>query len=169
MENAAPQVALPPGYVLQCGHGHEAVENPPRRATTRPPPSCFNAATAMRPWRTGAGSPPPRRPSHGFNAATAMRPWRTESIFIDFQQPFVSFNAATAMRPWRTGGGTPSTPSRCTLQCGHGHEAVENASCGVTTYWCSVLQCGHGHEAVENGGRLTEVAADGSASMRPRP
>ena len=37
---------------LQCGHGHEAVENfcVPRSAAS--PKACFNAATAMRPWRT---------------------------------------------------------------------------------------------------------------------
>lgn len=39
------------------------------------------------------------------------------------------------------------------LQCGHGHEAVENGT-GCEIVICDVaLQCGHGHEAVENRSR----------------
>ena len=58
----------------------------------------------------------------------------------------MGFNAATAMRPWRTRALTARY--LLTLE----------------------LQCGHGHEAVENGGRHVEFGvALHDASMRPRP
>ena len=37
---------------LQCGHGPKAVENPTGVAERLADGSCFNAATARRPWRT---------------------------------------------------------------------------------------------------------------------
>ena len=85
---------------LQCGHGGEAVENLTSPCTESPPMSAFNAATAVRPWRTGVEECCCRDRS-AFNAATAVRPWRTERA------------------PVVTGGWE-------TLQCGHGGEAVEN-------------------------------------------
>ena len=39
----------------------------------------------------------------------------------------MGFNAATAMRPWRTSIETWTLQYHERLQCGHGHEAVENA------------------------------------------
>ena len=55
------------------------------------------------------------------------------------------------------------------LQCGHGHEAVENGT-GCEIVICDVaLQCGHGHEAVENSFAWHEATGRQGASMRPRP
>ena len=63
----------------------------------------------------------------------------------------LSFNAATAMRPWRTFLGDSTHRAASTLQCGHGHEAVENGGEGAEKdAVAQLLQCGHGHEAVEN-------------------
>ena len=64
-------------HQLQCGHGHEAVENGPYLVADRVTLDGFNAATAMRPWRTCEAERQGCRVRNGFNAATAMRPWRT--------------------------------------------------------------------------------------------
>ena len=40
---------------LQCGHGHETVENGTIERKDNLTPHSFNAATAMRPWRTRQG------------------------------------------------------------------------------------------------------------------
>ena len=55
------------------------------------------------------------------------------------------------------------------LQCGHGHEAVENSTAGNVYTARPKLQCGHGHEAVENGGPAAAPVRGSPASMRPRP
>ena len=41
------------------------------------------------------------------------------------------FNAATAMRPWRTVRYSVNQLTPTQLQCGHGHEAVENRATGM--------------------------------------
>ena len=41
------------------------------------PPTCFNGATALRPW-TEWESAPAARVQNGFNGATALRPWTVE-------------------------------------------------------------------------------------------
>src|SRR5438128_1112547 len=61
---------------LQCGHGDDAVENQAILRRKRLRTLCFNAATAMTPWRTG-GRRTARLSCGSFNAATAMTPWRT--------------------------------------------------------------------------------------------
>src|SRR5919197_1421666 len=89
-----------PDGTLQCGHGGEAVEDHRSGLTGAVGAGCFNAATAVRPWRTdisvggthcffglqcGHGGEAVedrpnavrRRGARGFNAATAVRPWRT--------------------------------------------------------------------------------------------
>ena len=38
--------------LLQCGHGTQAVENRMCRCCDIPIHRCFNAATALKPWRT---------------------------------------------------------------------------------------------------------------------
>ena len=114
--------------MLQCGHGHEAVENLQHMSIQR---SRFRTS---------------------FNAATAMRPWRTSVDIVADPATAKCFNAATAMRPWRTRGGNYVYQVRPrTLQCGHGHEAVENSVGNEYNPAAEQLQCGHGHEAVENG------------------
>ena len=55
------------------------------------------------------------------------------------------------------------------LQCGHGHEAVENMVEEYLKFEALSLQCGHGHEAVENSARRWEDRRRTAASMRPRP
>ena len=133
-----------PGWELQCGHGGEAVENAHQRLRLLRRPISFNAATAVKPWRTGS-APPIRRLPHGFNAATAEKPWRTIYFSI------------------------PGNKGQ-ELQCGHGGEAVENAALTFARIRNAyMLQCGHGGEAVENvktvGDHLGVVCL---ASMRPR-
>src|SRR5216683_1945128 len=100
--------------LLQCGHGGEAVENKMMTAWKLNQQQCFNAATAVRPWRTLA-----RLLQHsqgaGFNAATAVRPWRTSETGKNTRSTATSFNAATAVRPWRTS---------CTSGLGHTDTAL---------------------------------------------
>ena len=55
------------------------------------------------------------------------------------------------------------------LQCGHGHEAVENMRLTLPQARSLVLQCGHGHEAVENLAEQFCHPPLDQASMRPRP
>src|SRR5215510_1028052 len=104
------------GVELQCGHGTEAVENRIPADIPSSPHGCFNAATALRPWRTKSARMQLRE-SAGFNAATALRPWRT-------------------VHP------PPTAPSPAGLQCGHGTEAVENYSPCTNGLPMSELQCG---------------------------
>ena len=106
--------------------------------------TCFNAATARRPWRTSARRSPRTRAA-GFNAATARRPWRTF---------------------WRHMGCALSG----TLQCGHGPKAVENSTTlGRRQAPVDELQCGHGPKAVENVHLRFQRHDVHRASMRPRP
>ena len=111
---------------LQFGHSQKAVENPQNFVLANPRQSCFNSATAKRPWRTkgtrskpsvrlrwasirpqpkGRGErPTPGQPhggDEGFNSATAKRPWRTRLGWTQVES-ILSFNSATAKRPWRT-------------------------------------------------------------------
>ena len=59
---------------LQWGHGPKTVERTwPRISVV--PWSCFNGATARRPWR-GRAPGGAKRPGIRFNGATARRPWR---------------------------------------------------------------------------------------------
>ncbi len=117
------------------------------------------------------------RPGSCFNAATASRPWRTLTS-LPFALTFKGFNAATASRPWRTRFGNGCTLLyRWQLQCGHGLSAVENPVAahvpahpvpasmrprplgrgelvGAVPELTATarLQCGHGLSAVENCG-----------------
>ncbi len=131
--------------------------------------SCFNAATASRPWRTAG---PPLRQADVGQASMRPRPLgRGEQLAAVFRAisrdglqcghglsavengtptsaarvPGASFNAATASRPWRTPVAT----------------------------WCQTapdtLQCGHGLSAVENNPPVARSRSSGRASMRPRP
>ncbi len=89
------------GSQLQCGHGGEAVENVSCLVEGRGVPDCFNAATAVRPWRTpktwdNPANPPELQCGHGGEAVENGR-------------------AGRAHRSMRQ-----------RLQCGHGGEAVEN-------------------------------------------
>ncbi len=68
--------------VLQCGHGGEAVENLSTNFMPGTNQRCFNAATAVKPWRTLRDEGPRRRLHRGFNAATAVKPWRTELAVV---------------------------------------------------------------------------------------
>ena len=55
------------------------------------------------------------------------------------------------MRPWRIRDGYRLIlSSDYKLQCGHGHETVENGDEFNEDREASMLQCGHGHETVEN-------------------
>src|SRR4051812_7337210 len=54
------------------------------------------------------------------------------------------------MTPWRTLSQPLPSRSRLRLQCGHGHDTVENVQSGVTYNRGDRLQCGHGHDTVEN-------------------
>ena len=61
--------------LLRWGHGDEAVEEPYAPSKEFSPPTHFNGATAMKPWK----SPMLRRnfsPPTDFNGATAMKPWK---------------------------------------------------------------------------------------------
>src|SRR5216683_3200754 len=52
VENRFLPIAVCAAFLLQCGHGGEAVENSSYRPLSRESPHSFNAATAVRPWRT---------------------------------------------------------------------------------------------------------------------
>ncbi len=169
VENSRRLESLMTGEILQCGHGDEAVENSRRSGLSSVNSMDFNAATAMRPWRTAADRPA-RLAAAYFNAATAMRPWRTPAWAARKSAPR-NFNAATAMRPWRTGSSHRSQHAEIVLQCGHGDEAVENNIEGFYRLNNNLLQCGHGDEAVENVAPATpaDCAADFNAATAMRP
>ncbi len=72
---------------------------------------CFNEATALLPWRTGAR--PQGEGAHaGFNEATALLPWRT-SCPSCLPESAGRFNEATALLPWRTLRHSMSYTARC--------------------------------------------------------
>src|SRR5437879_2529684 len=94
----------------------------PRRAAGN---FCFNAATAMTPWRTAARAQTYDVASklqcgHGDDAVENQADPRHEGDDV------LCFNAATAMTPWRTNKGLDAALEDITLQCGHGDDAVEN-------------------------------------------
>ena len=137
--------------------------------------SCFNSATALKPWRTSNPFLFLERAielqfGHGveavenlivtltsratlacFNSATALKPWRTPPPFDPDWSWRSCFNSATALKPWRTFL-IRVTPDEFTeLQFGHGVEAVENSNyTGFIWRGIYELQFGHGVEAVEN-------------------
>ncbi len=108
--------------VLQWGHGGDAVENDDSGSCAQG--SCFNGATAVRPWKTsdrrfaaamqsrlqwGHGDDAVENPAAigatwgsgmCFNGATAMTPWKT--ITGQVEATGHGFNGATAMTPWKT-------------------------------------------------------------------
>ncbi len=57
VENVCMAWSVPDAFILQCGHGDEAVENSVAGRFHRSSHAYFNAATAMRPWRTGPRAP----------------------------------------------------------------------------------------------------------------
>src|SRR5581483_11570671 len=117
------------GPALQCGHGSEAVENPSRTLGIGATVCCFNAATALRPWRTVPAllrSAPGIELQCGHGSEAVENDGRldlaslvliglqcghgSEAVENGFMFPFCScappsFNAATALRPWRTHAG----------------------------------------------------------------
>ncbi len=79
MENTTAPGLLAPGTTLQCGHGSDAVENlhRPGRQTRRRRLQCGHGSDAVE-NRCGKGEP--GSGSWCFNAATAVTPWRTERV-----------------------------------------------------------------------------------------
>ena len=145
VENADARTCNLPDVLLQCGHGHEAVENSSQAASTLCLRRSFNAATAMRPWRTSA--------DFGVILCGVM-------LQCGHGHEAVENAAAEVLACLRIRA----------LQCGHGHEAVENPNTLSAYPTGSVaLQCGHGHEAVENGETIFRRWWRFIASMRPRP
>ena len=81
-----------------------------------------------------------------------MRPWRTAR--------FIASVDGAKVTVLQCGHGHETVENSCRslrmppgpwLQCGHGHETVENpAACCLQYRHRTVLQCGHGHETVEN-------------------
>ncbi len=103
VENSLPAGPGVPGlFWLQCGHGGEAVENGRQQSPRPEKPSGFNAATAVKPWRTlrrGEGMGPTDgvlQCGHGGEAVENHR-----------------FHPLACMEGF-------------VLQCGHNGEAVEN-------------------------------------------
>ena len=91
-------------FRLQCGHGHEAVENLYK---------LFPRVLVCRSLQCG----------HGHEAV------ENEAVPVKKTRRLPCFNAATAMRPWRTSDRLRKEIEHSVrLQCGHGHEAVENQS-----------------------------------------
>src|SRR5690606_32270869 len=78
---------------LQWSHGSEAVETP-RTTGGRTRPSCFNGATARRPWKPRSRASQLQW-SHGSEAV------ETFSIPRYLLHSSGSFNGATARRPWK--------------------------------------------------------------------
>ena len=56
VETTAKHFAFRHYQALQCGHGSDAVETS-LTVTSSPGSTCFNAATAVTPWRRDAGKP----------------------------------------------------------------------------------------------------------------
>ena len=158
-------------------------------------PTCFNAATTRRPWRTLARRSE-RNCERGFNAATTRRPWRTTTAqwqaCRDYGasmrprpegrgEPSVSssgtrskgrFNAATTRRPWRTAGGRVGRLDsiRRRFNAATTRRPWRTKTFGKLSGPARVLlQCGHNPKAVENSGEDPSWTALGGASMRPRP
>ena len=128
---------------LQWGHGLAVDGNRPHQTSTGP--SCFNGATALRPWTVRPPAAPPRvsRPlqwGHGLAAVDGYCRLRHEPA------PPRSFNGATALRPW-----TGRTGAWCTA-----HERP--ASMGPRP-------CGRGRQGRPRRG----VGRPARASMGPRP
>ncbi len=88
--------------------------------------TCFNGATAMKPWKTIDLIACFRSGSSRFNGATAMKPWKTMPIVEFRSSAVVGFNGATAMKPWKTSDSRRLRPLPRSLQWGHGDEAVED-------------------------------------------
>ncbi len=127
----------------------------------------------MRPWRTHDDQLQ-RHGQRGFNAATAMRPWRTSLLVAPTikRSKLQCGHGDEAVENSGSGGGSNChTPLQCghgdeavendratlsarsgeaLLQCGHGDEAVENVAADSSPGRAPLLQCGHGDEAVEN-------------------
>ncbi len=131
---------------LQCGHGLQAVEN----VAFRPP---F-------PRRSGLASMRPRPSSRGEPLGRGRRGGVVQ----------LRFNAATAFKPWRTPpSGTRSSPY-CSLQCGHGLQAVENCSRRFGPTPCSRrFNAATAFKPWRTPAFLAEERRALGASMRPRP
>ena len=137
-------------WMLQWGHGDEAVEETSAPGNGARIITCFNGATAMKPWKSQPSAPHSRslavlqwghgdeaveevghsHPTHvqvrRFNGATAMKPWKRPRLLDRFKASSFSFNGATAMKPWKSKIEHVSSPAdRNMLQWGHGDEAVE--------------------------------------------
>ncbi len=129
---------------LQCGHGGEAVENTSSHGRRTLRVGRFNAATAVKPWRTMMAK-------HSDLAINWLQCGHGgEAVENEVADLFC-------------------TDDGFELQCGHGGEAVENiiSICPSTTPLAS-LQCGHGGEAVENRLPGDDGPLRDRASMRPR-
>ena len=111
-------------HQLQWGHGDEAVEERRLSIYTYFSISCFNGATAMKPWKRWSSWTTKCTASTCFNGATAMKPWKRNLIL----------KALSSIR-W--------------LQWGHGDEAVEEYRLKSMQPSHLTLQWGHGDEAVE--------------------
>ncbi len=101
VENTPEPLMMPSPIMLQCGHGDEAVENGARASPAPRWWPSFNAATAMRPWRTASrtaqsADSEPLQCGHGDEAVENSGPCPVD------RSSCCGFNAATAMRPWRT-------------------------------------------------------------------
>ncbi len=59
-----------------------------------------------------------------FNGATAMKPWKSTAGTVEIGRP-AHFNGATAMKPWKSPRAATSRAGVNQLQWGHGDEAVE--------------------------------------------
>src|SRR5437867_694537 len=99
-----------------------------------------------------------------FNAATALRPWRTRAPLRCQSLQCGHGPEAVENERWAT---APTCPR--SLQCGHGPEAVENGIVYRNHWFAVYLQCGHGPEAVENPVYPAPAVAAYPPSMRPRP
>ncbi len=155
---------------LQCGHGGEAVENHHTSSPSLGPGPGFNAATAVKPWRTMLSV-------NRVEASAALQCGHGGEAVENRTSPRRSrrrcgprFNAATAVKPWRTLELKDKVPPGVdALQCGHGGEAVENIAGFKKQFIKNLeLQCGHGGEAVENACQLERSNRYEKASMRPR-
>ena len=68
---------------------------------------------------------PSAKPMTCFNPATAVRPWKTK-LGMARESDLRSFNSATAVKPWKTHKSIDDAAAMNELQFGHGGEAVEN-------------------------------------------
>ena len=139
----APVEVRPAWYLLQWGHGLAAVDGK-SNVTPCGQLTCFNGATALRPWTACRQA---RRAVAVRLASMGPRPCgRGRYIPAPFTAPMEQgFNGATALRPW-----TGVRTARCLTQAKR-------------------LQWGHGLAAVDGVSRLDKCFTNMPASMGPRP